>query len=172
MSGNIYYGHCCNRIIVSRRWRYCPFCGGPLAKNKQTGELERTTQATYASAMAMAETRAIDREDLRAQIEMLEHKNSALETDADRDLETIRSLEARIHELELLVQLAADGQMAVPRAPDIVVVDEDVPGVTGGLASVQEACANISTRGVNIDKPCMRPRENPERTHQTGRHRY
>jgi len=173
MSGNIYYGHCCNRIIVSRRWKYCPNCGGPLKRNADSGEMERTMQGTYADLVMRSEARALGTEDMMAQIE-------ALETETAKDAVHLNSLRDEItelwtqnEELTALVDLAArEPQKEVPRAPDVVLLSDSMPGISGSLGSVQEACGNLCQRGVNKDKPCHRFRENPDRTHAKGRHRY
>jgi len=75
-------------------------------------------------------------------------------------------------DLAMVLESTAAAPESGPRAPDIVVLDEETPGYSGGLASVSEACSHLATRGVNKGKPCTRPRENAERTHATGRHRY
>lgn len=173
MSGNTYYGHCCNRLIVSRRWRYCPFCGGPLKKDPETGELARTTQLNYGEAMKRFDDNAIARDDLTARIMELEHEASkdAIHLNSLRD--EITALWTENEELTALVELAArEPQKEVPRAPEIVLLSDAMPGISGALGSTQEACGNLATRGVNKDKPCMRARENKERTHAKGRHRY
>lgn len=170
MGGETYYGRCCNRVIVSRLVRYCGYCGGPLKRNKATGEMERTTQKTYAEGMKSFDTLMVEMDDARAQVDHFQNESKIVQDRVEDLDEYVLTLRTQIRDLEALVAIAA--VPAGPRAPDIVVVNDSVPGVSGALASVQEACGHISERGVNIDKPCIRPRENPERKHKTGRHRY
>ncbi len=173
MGGDTYYGRCCNRIIVSRRVRYCGYCGGPLERNTQTGEMERTNQGTYAQLVERSEARALATEDYMAQIEALGQSLRREEEASVVQVEIIMALKTDIRDLEALVALGAQNgsPRAEPRAPDVVVVDSDVPGVSGALASIQEACSVISMRGANKGKPCIRPAE-PNQKHATGRHRY
>lgn len=74
-------------------------------------------------------------------------------------------------DLAMVLETTVEAPKSGPRAPDIVITTEDTPGVSGGLASIQEACSHVATRGVNKGKPCIRPRE-PDQKHATGRHRY
>lgn len=93
-------------------------------------------------------------------------------------VEIIMALKGELRDLETVIESAVmsptdplTGFGSGPRAPDIVVLDEDVPGVSGGLATIQEACSAISFRGINKGKPCIRPAEGNQK-HKTGRHRY
>ena len=141
-----------------------------MVKNKVTGELERTMQGTYSRLVEMAADRAIDREGVEAELESLGKENTALTKALDYDRDTIKELKIEIQNLEAIIDISA--RKGIPRAPDIVLLSDSMPGISGSLGSVQEACGNLATRGVNVDKPCIRPRENPERTHAKGRHRY
>lgn len=127
-------------------------------------------QGTYARLVEMAATRAIEREDLMAELELAEQNLTKVDQDALDMHGELQVANAMIQDLEALVALAAVKE--VPRAPDIFIAPSDGEGVSGGLASVVEACAHISERGVNRGRPCIRPRENEERTHAKGRHRY
>lgn len=165
MTGISNYGSCCNRIIVSRQWRYCPFCGGPMTKKYDLGGVHmiRSEKVTYPELEAELASVSTDWESLNR----LVHKLNGENTDLNSELQAGN---VELKELEQIIAVAATDSR--PRPPDIMIVDEDVPGVSGGLASVQEACGHLSTRGPNKDKPCIRPRENPEQTHAKGRHRY
>jgi len=140
-------------------------------KNKASGELERTMQGTYARLVEMAETRAIEREDLQAELEQIENALGRSELVVGNQDGLIIQLKADVRDLEALVELAATPDQ-VPRAPDIVLIEDPAEGFSAALGTVQEACGHLAERGVNQDKPCMRARENPERTHAKGRHRY
>jgi len=159
MGGISNYGRCCNRIIVSRQWRHCPFCGKPPTIEKApTYENLRTT---IRERDLQISTMVMDLMGVTDQGQMMHDEALA------RDIQ-IQELQAEVKDLTFVIETAAlDG----PRAPDIVVVDEDVPGISGGLATVQEACSAISMRGVNKGKPCIRPSEGKQK-HATGRHRY
>lgn len=133
--------------------------------------MERTTQKTYAEGMKSFDALMMEMEDYKAQIEIMDTDNGKLE----RELETmevlVKALESEIRDLEGVIALATRPEPAVPRAPDIVILTSDQPGVSGGLASIQEACGWISERGTNRGTPCIRPAE-PNQKHSKGRHRY
>ncbi len=174
MGGETYYGRCCNRIIVSRRVRYCGYCGGPLEHNPDTGEMVRTKQGTYTDLVNRAEVRALATMDYQAQIELGQELEIKAMIELDEMHSELQAANGVINDLEAVISLTAREKAsprAEPRAPDVVVVDSDVPGISGALASVQEACSAISMRGANKGKPCIRPAE-PNQKHQSGRHRY
>lgn len=127
-------------------------------------------QLNYNQMLKNDETRAIATDDYMARIEQLEHESSkdAVHLNAMRD--EITHNRSTIMDLEALVAIAA--KPVVPRAPDIVLIEDVAEGFSAALGTVQEACGHIAERGVNLGKPCMRPRENPERKHARGRHRY
>ena len=113
----------------------------------------------------------VEVDDARAQMDSLGKKLQREEEASAVQMEIIIGHRAEIRDLEALVQLATQPQKAVPREPDIVILTSDQPGVSGGLASVQEACSWISERGTNRGHPCIRPAE-PNQKHAKGRHRY
>jgi len=127
-------------------------------------------QGTYTRLVEMGAIRAMEREDLESELKALQHESEKNATDLNKALDANLVLVLELKNLEAIIDISA--RKAIPRAPDIVLLSESMPGISGSLGSVQEACGNLATRGVNIDKPCMRPRENPERTHAKGRHRY
>lgn len=106
-----------------------------------------------------------DNVDLRKSMIRMQEKYSLLDHERNAAM-------AEARDLAMILETAVTAPESGPRAPDIVVVDEETPGVSGGLATIQEACGHLATRGQNKGKPCMRPRENADRTHATGRHRY
>jgi len=131
-------------------------------------------QLSYLELIKKSEDRAIATDEYMAQIDAL--KNELFKRDRVQDdyATLVLSQKAAIRDLEGLVALAAAQKTppeASPRAPDIVILTSGQPGVSGGLASVQEACSWISDRGVNRGSPCIRPAE-PNQKHATGRHRY
>jgi len=131
--------------------------------------MKRTTQGTYAALVLQSEVRALGTEDYEARIEGLEKDLTRQAKEANEMFSELHVANAMIQDLEALVELAA--QKPLPREPDIVILTADQPGVSGGLASVQEACAWISERGSNLGRPCIRPAE-PNQKHAKGRHRY
>lgn len=168
MGGISNFGRCCNRIIVSRQWRYCPFCGGPRLNGDK---VENANNYVQLGEVLSCRDEEIDY--LRGQL----HDVSMLQKGGKDVLmaqeDEIIVLRQAVKNLESLVALRVTEETSEdgPRAPDIVIVDAGTPGVSGGLATVQEACSAISLRGVNKDKPCIRPAE-PNQKHATGRHRY
>jgi len=173
MGGETYYGTHCNRVIVSRLQRYCGYCGGPLTKDPGSGLMERTSQPTYVELVKIGDTWLVRMDDFRAQIETLEHDLSKMTVHRNSLKDDALGLNRMIDEMEGIIALMSEksAEKAGPRAPDLVILTSAQPGVSGGLASVQEACSWISERGVNRGTPCIRPAE-PNQKHAKGRHRY
>lgn len=159
------YGLCCNRQIVSRQWRYCPYCGTPMVRD---GDVLRKhhlkpSYSDLCDEMDIAiEQLAIGAEDYA----MLEKRIRDLRSKYGR-------IERENEELSRLLELAARHPLVTATEPVNTVRDgtvrtasEPIPPGPGSLLPGPSFCSHECRQGPNRGKFCGRAPEH------RGKHKW
>lgn len=165
---------CCNRIIVSRHWRYCPFCGGPLVRSGEHSNavMKRNGEPVYRKVSERLLNKQVRcgllEEEIREQMLKVNHLKSANGRlrkkldEAEKDAGDLRSV------VDLAMTSPLHGKITPKSAASEPGIVEGV-GVDGGDLLVQQAvreCGYTPSRGRNAGVPCSRLADHP------GKHGY
>jgi len=161
-------GSCCHRVIVSSYWRYCPFCGGPVIKR-----VRQISQPTYETLRVQSKSRNALAALLDADLVQVRDQFRDLGAELLNQMGELETARRTIDDFELIMMDRPERPLEHTSGPELILMDPDADEEHPvRLAVVHETCGAISIRGQHKEKSCIRPRENPERKHATGRHRY